>query len=134
MLNVTVNYDKQLFKGHGFTRQDMQKIGAKAIQTITERVAQAKGLNDTRMKKLTPPYAKRKSKQGAPPIRNLMLSGAMLGSLNVIEATDQRAVIGFTRQSEAKKAGYNQAIEPWFGLSKKDQRILQEFINRLLKK
>jgi hypothetical protein len=116
------------------TRQDMLKIGAKAIQTLTERVAKAQGVNDQRMKKLTPPYKTRKTQIGQPGIRNLMYSGAMLGALSIVDSSDKRVVIGFTRQGERKKAEYNQQKDPWFGISRRDSRVLQDFATRLLKK
>ena len=114
------------------TRQDMLKIGSKALQTLTERVALARGVDDAVMRPLSKPHAKKKKNIGQRPERNMMFTGSMLGSLQVVESDEKRVSVGFTRQSERQKASYNQAREPWFGLSRNDTRTMKSFIERLL--
>jgi len=116
-----------------FDRRDLLKIGAKAIQVVTTRVSRGVGLNDRRMKPLSPQWAAAKRKLGQPPIRNMMFSGSMLGAMTVVEAQDDRVMIGFTRQSENAKASANQDRTPWYGVSRNDEAVIYRYADDLLR-
>ncbi len=124
---------KQLFANVEFSRADMLKIGAKAIGCITDRVKLGRNVNDRQMKSLRKNYAKKKAAMGQPPIRNMMYSGSMLGSLVVVRADDKSVEIGFTRQSELAKAQTNQDRSDWFGASDNDEGKIGLFAEKLLK-
>lgn len=122
------------FEAVNFDRRDLLRIGAKAIELIQKRVSHGLGLTDRKMKPLSKSYAARKRKLGQPPIRNLMFSGSMLGSMTIIQASDNKVVIGFTRQAEVRKAAGNQSRSPWFGISPKDEQSLETFAWAILRR
>lgn len=133
MINVTLKLGSFLRKAPTISKQEWLKIGAKAIQTICERLAQGRGIDDRKMNKLSPGYAKKKRRIGQEAIRNLMFSGAMLGSLTVVESTDHSVRIGFTRRSELIKAEANQKRAPWYGISRKDEDVITRFAANLVR-
>jgi len=124
-------------KEHGpvaFDRQDLLKIGAKAIDSITKRTALGLNGNDRQGKPLSKKYRAKKEKLGQPGIRNMMFSGSMLGALTITEATSGKVVIGFTRQAELVKAQKNEQREGWFGLSPNDEAKVMLFADQLLQR
>lgn len=131
MIRLNLVRPKQ-FAAIEFTRQDLIQIGAKAIDSITKRVALGIDANDRPAKRLSAGYRRKKTAKGQPGIRNLMYSGSMLGSMTITEATNNRVVIGFNRRSELIKAQTNQARDPWFGLSSNDEAKTLLFADQLL--
>ena len=119
----------------GLDRRDMAKISSRAMELIRLRVSRGLDVNNRPMAPLSAGYAAKKRSMGQSPIRNMMFSGTMLGSLVPIEITSSRAVVGFTRQSEQSKAVANQNRRGsrWFGLSKSDEQQVQNFADRLLR-
>lgn len=115
-----------------FNRRDLLKIGAKAIETIQKRCARGQNVNDRPMKPLSAKYRQKKAAIGQPPVRNMMFSGSMLGALTVVEASNDRVTVGFTRQAELAKAQKNDQRSPWFGLSKNDEAIVARFAESIL--
>jgi len=92
----------------------------------------------------TPEYVKRKGQGwsstgktrgfgGAPtsPV-NLNLRGEMLGSMASAKVKSGVAKIYFTRQTEAKKAAFNNKTRPFFGFNQREQdRLRKFFFNRI---
>ena len=132
MIFVNLNLGQLFLRKPSITRSDWIKIGGKAIQTITQRLAQGRGVDDRRMKPLSPAYAARKRSIGSTPIRNMMFSGAMLGAMGIVKTTESSVVIGFTRRSELIKATMNQSRSAWYGLSKKDEEVVGRFAKTLI--
>lgn len=56
--------------------------------------------------------------------RDLELSGRMLGAITIVELSDNRVVIGFTRDLEMLKAQGNDERSEWFGLSPNDGSLV----------
>ena len=131
MLRVNLNRPAK-FDSVSFTRSDLLKIGAKAIDTIIRRCDRGRNVNDRPAKPLSAKYRAKKEAQGQPGIRNLSNSGSMLGSLTIVEADQSKVVLGFTRRSELVKAEKNDQRDPWFGLSKNDEAVVGQFAGRLL--
>jgi hypothetical protein len=115
-----------------FTRADLVRIGAKAVDTIQKRCARGVNVRDRAAKPLSSRYLQKKTRIGQPPIRNLMYSGSMLGALTVVSADQNRVIVGFTRQAELVKASKNQDRDPWFGLSKNDEGIVLNYAGQIL--
>ena len=131
MLRVNLIKPKKL-EALAFTRADLVRIGAKAIESVTKRVALGLNEQDRTMKPLSASYRAKKVKMGQPGIRNMMLSGSMLGALTVVEADNNHVTVGFTRQAELAKASKNQDRSDWFGLSKSDEAKVMFFAGRIL--
>ena len=131
MLRVRLIKPKR-FEALTFTRSDLVRIGAKAIETVTQRCARGQNVNDRASKPLSASYRAKKIALGQPGIRNEMFSGSMLGALTVVEADQNHVTVGFTRQAELVKASKNQDRDPFFGLSKGDEAKVVYFAERLL--
>jgi hypothetical protein len=86
-----------------------------------------------RQPSLSPPLTgRRRSPWGQPGIRNLMLSGSMLGAMTIVEADQTHVTIAFTRQAELAKASKNQDRDRWYGISKNDEGKILVFADRIL--
>jgi len=115
-----------------FTRQDMMKIGLKARQWITERVEKGLGVDGRQMKKLSSSYRERKEKLGQPGVRNMLFSGSMLGSMDIVDCRDGSVTLGFDRAAELVKARVNQDREEWFGVDDNTEGKVMYFADRLM--
>lgn len=110
---------------------------------ILDRTSRGVGY-EGRFEKYTTAYVKRKGLGwpstnktrgfgGAPtsPV-NLMLRGEMLGAMASAKVQSGVAKIYFTRQSEAKKAAFNNERRPFFGFNTAEQdRLRKFFFNRI---
>ena len=56
----------------------------------------------------------------------------MLGALQIISRTDRTITIGFVREGERQKAEWNQARDPWFGLSPADRAAVIQYARSLV--
>jgi hypothetical protein len=117
-----------------FTTSDMKKIGLYVRQQVTERALKGLDVRDRTMKPLSKSYKKKKEAMGQPGIRNMQLSGAMLGSMDVVEVSAGRVVVGFDRRAELVKAQVNQDRKgsDWYGLSPANAAKVEYFAERLL--
>jgi len=77
-------------------------------------------------------YSEYKKALGKSGLRDLELSGRMRGAIGIVKQTGSSVEIGFLREEEHKKAQGNQAIEPWFGLSPKDKKLVIEQARAML--
>jgi hypothetical protein len=110
-----------------FTAEQMREIAQYSVQVMKERNAQAIDVLDQPAKPLRPKYGKRKAAKGLPAVRNLRLTGNLLGSIHVTEADATHAKVKVEGVTPFRKGIYNQNIDPWFGLSNHDdQRVLNE--------
>jgi hypothetical protein len=133
VIQVHIKLSQFLTKAPIITRKEWLSIGAKAVETIKQRLSYGIGSDDRKMKKLTPAYAKRKKKIGQPAIRNLMFSNSMQGAMGIVGVTENSVLIGFTRRSEVTKAAANEKRSPWYGLSRKDQNVVSRFAANLVR-
>ena len=76
-------------------------------------------------------YAKFRRKEGKGLTPNLFFSGTMLGNMTET-ANSKRAVIYFSRKTEAKKAAMNNDIRPFMGFDRKESEQLSAFFSRKL--
>jgi hypothetical protein len=110
-----------------FTAEQMESFGRYSMQVMKERLAQAIDVFDRPAKPLQPKYAKRKSAKGLPAVRDLRLTGNMLGSIHVKNADSTHVTVKVEGATPFRKGIFNQNIDPWFGLSSHDdQRVLKE--------
>jgi hypothetical protein len=133
MIKVNLIKPKRL-ESVEFTTADMKRIGLYVRQVVTERVLKGLDVQDRSMKPLSKAYAKKKMAMGQPGIRNMQLSGAMLGSMDVVSVSAGQAVVGFDRRAELVKAEINQDRKgsQWYGLSPQNEVKVAYFAERLL--
>lgn len=112
-----------------FTAAQMQQIGQGAIVEMRDRIARAVDVFDKPAPPLQPRYAKQKIRAGKQPVRDILLTGNTLGSVQVIEADQTHVKVGIRGATPYRKALFNQNIDPWFGLSNQDdERVLNEVV------
>jgi len=110
-----------------FSGEQMQEIGAFAVEVMKERTARATDVFDQPAKPLQDKYAKRKIKKGLAPVRDIHLTGKTLAAVQILEVDETHVRVGIKGSDEFRKALFNQNIDPWFGLSDHDdERVLRE--------
>lgn len=110
-----------------FTSEQMHEIGDFSVQVMKERNAQAIDVLDEPAKPLQPKYEKHKEAKGLPGVRDLRLTGNMLGSVHLVESDASHARVKLEGSTPIRKGIANQNIDPWFGLSHHDdQRVMDE--------
>lgn len=121
-------------------------IGAAVcLQTMHERVSKGKTIEGSAFKPYTKRYALWKESKGRHPGTKgdwLRYTGAMLGSHQIVEMTDNKFVLGFsgTRtdgRSNALIAYVNNNIRPFVGLNEREKNevfreVKKELIGRTL--
>lgn len=76
-------------------------------------------------------YAKFRREEGKGLTPDLIFSGNMTGNITQ-KANSKRAVIYFSRKTEAKKAAMNNDIRPFMGFTRKESQELSAFFSRKL--
>lgn len=109
------------------------------IANIRLRVAQGLDVKDQKMPGYTKEYEKRKASKGRKTgVRDLTMTGRMLGDMHVEATTEDNgkfgARIGFATATQKKKALGNQIRHPWFGISPQDEQWLSRLADKLYKK
>jgi len=108
----------------------VEDVAKAQVQNINNRLDKGIGINDKQMPELKKRYAQRKGKGN---IRNLYNKGTMRGSIKVTPGR-RKAIISFRSTKEKNKARYNEQRYKWWGISKKDNRVLIQVVNRLIKR
>jgi hypothetical protein len=130
----------------GFTGEQMHEIGERAIEVIKERLHSGVNVFDQTAKPLAriekirkgkvvssrEAYAKYKQRIGRQPIRDLLLKGDLQKSIEVNNATENHVKVAIKDSKQYAIGILNQNIDPWFGLSEKDDvRITDEVVRPL---
>ena len=125
----------------GFNELQMLVLGNYGVQVIKDRVSRGIGSNDAPMSALKlsrkkrwsqkhqkwveygepdQGYAKIKRAAGQPAIRNLMLTGKMLGDFSVRSVSASEVRMDITTNESRMKARTNEIRAPWWGWSAGD--------------
>jgi len=113
-----------------FTAEQMVEIGQVAVASILERLERGQNVSDQPAAPLRPSYRKYKARRSPPAIRNWKLTGRTLRGLRVLEANENRAVIGFSDPEAGRRAALNNRRERQFGLSPANWRDIREAVRR----
>lgn len=112
-----------------FSSDQMTEIGEYDVGIMKDRIGELRDVYDEPTPPLTQKYARRKVAKGLPPERDLTYSGIMLRALQVLEADETHVTVGLRGSIPFRKALFNQNIDPWFGMSDRDEvRLLDEKI------
>ena len=113
------------------------QIGADALVTMRMRVKKGLNVQDQQMPKYAPmtkAMRKRKGRQTA--VRDLTFTGRMLGALHVevreLGMGRWQILIRLADGRARLLGGKNQAVSPWFGFSRDDQRKIRVALEGLL--
>lgn len=102
------------------------------INIIEDRTAKGMSITGRSFKSYSEKYLKFRVTKGRGKRPDLQFSGRMLGSMTS-KSDAKKAVIFFTRASEAKKAAMNNKTRPFFGFSRFEQKQLRNIFFRNIK-
>jgi hypothetical protein len=81
-------------------------------------------------------YAERKRRSGRRPVRDMRKTGATLAAKNVLQAeadaSGVTATVGIRGSKEYLKALFAQNVDPWFGLTPREVRLVQDRADNIL--
>jgi hypothetical protein len=112
-----------------FSADQMHAIADYGIEVMKDRLHRGVNVFDQPAKPLGEKYARRKSRLGKQPVRDMLLTGNTVGSIQTLEFSANHAKISIKGSTPYQKALFNQNIDPEFGLSDNDEvRLLTEKI------
>lgn len=124
---------KARFSYSGIQAQQMANIAQAVANDIKARILRAEDVHDVAAPALKRRvgangvdrgYAAYKAKKHPPAIRNWSYTGHLLGSLKVLRADENRAVIGFTDAYSNRVAAINNRRWRQFGMSPSNWEVL----------
>jgi len=121
----------------GNINRALDVVAQVATKRIEERTDDGKEINGSSFARYTPEYEIFKRKAQGVNFRgvNLQLTNDMLRSMTNTRPQNGKVRIFFAGKGEAKisnaeKAAYNQVKRPFFGLNRKDQKVLRNVFSR----
>ncbi len=111
---------------------DVRTLASTAIATEERRIGTATNVHDQPAKALNPAYAREKTREGAQPIRDYRLTGALLFSRQITSSADHAAAIGFSDSLQEAKAEQIETYEQMFGLSPRDELAVGQEVQELM--
>jgi hypothetical protein len=135
MPSVRIWFRKQLRVDHlNFRQFEMLKLGTVGLAAVKNRLAAGLGPTDAPAKPLTKRYAIYKSKRlRRRAVRDLTLTGSMLGNLSVRTVSERAAKAALTSRKERIKGLANLRREPWLVFSPRNQAAVVEAARRMLR-
>lgn len=126
----------------------MLELGNTVLKSVKERIHKGLDVNEQYAKPLKPtthvdksgaladlvPYPVQKQRKGRQPIRDLTMTGALMNSVQVILASDDRCVIASNNAVKDKVLHKNNLRSPQFGLSNTDHQVMEKKVGELLRK
>lgn len=112
----------------GYTPDQMQGIADSVVAEEKRRLEAGLNRFDQQMEPLAESYKKRKTAKGKSGIRDMRLTGNMLGSLQVTEATAESATVDFRGRTPLRKAFFRQKFDQFHGLSESNFRAVNSVI------
>jgi hypothetical protein len=133
--SVRIWFRKQLRVDHlNFRQLEMLKLGTVGLAAVKNRLAAGLGPTDGPAKPLTKRYAIYKSKRlRRRAVRDLSLTGSMLGNLSVRTVSERAAKAALTSRKERIKGLVNMRREPWLVFSPRNRAAVLEAARRLLR-
>jgi hypothetical protein len=135
MPSVRIWFLKQLRVDHlNFRQLEMLKLGTVGLAAVKNRLAAGLGPNDAPAKPLTKRYAIYKSKRlRRRAVRDLSLTGSMLGNLSVRTVSERAAKAALTSRKERMKGLANMRHEAWLVFSPRNRAAVLEAARRILR-
>jgi hypothetical protein len=135
MPSVRIWFRKQLRVDHlNFRQFEMLKLGTVGLAAVKNRLAAGLGPTDAPAKPLTKRYAIYKSRRlRRRAVRDLTLTGSMLGNLSVRTVSERAAKAALTSRKERIKGLANLRREPWLVFSPRNQAAVVEAARRMLR-
>jgi hypothetical protein len=133
--SVRIWFRRQLRVDHlNFHELEMLKLGTVGLAAVKNRLAAGLGPTDGPAKPLTKRYAIYKSKRlRRRAVRDLSLTGSMLGNLSVRTVSERAAKAALTSRKERIKGLVNMRREPWLVFSPRNRAAVLEAARRILR-
>jgi hypothetical protein len=120
-----------------FSAQQMVALGTVLRDSIRTRIQHGLNVDDQAAKRLSfdrkGSYGRQKVRAGKLPIRDWTWSGRTLGAMNVLNASENRAEIGFSDPIAAARARWNNARERQFGISPNDRVRINQAVRDMIR-
>jgi hypothetical protein len=116
------------------TEHDLESLAHEALGLESARLGHAINVFDQPARPLSRIYKKAKVKAGGQPIRDLHLTGAMLGSRGIVAEQEKSVNVGFTDSLEFAKAAHNETFEHMLGVSPGDELQVDDLARDLLER
>jgi len=132
-----INLDKNARDIRGNLTRALEAALIDEATEISQRTRDGKTITGKDFKEYSEGYAKFKTKRGRNLRPDLTFTGNMLASIasNVKQLKDKiQGKIFFSSAKEAEKAGFNQALRPFFGLSAKQVARIKQKLKEALRK
>ena len=108
------------------------RVAQIGINIILDRTQSGKGYKDGAFKPYSEKYAAFRAKKNRTLQPNLTMSGKMLGAMTS-KANHKKAEIFFRGKDESDKTSGNNAIRPFFGFSRSEEKRLGKAFKRFIK-
>jgi hypothetical protein len=117
------------------TKRALGRAASEHILNMLKRVDSGSGLKGV-FRAYHPKYAMFRSSKGRSASKvNLQFTGRMLANVSLTSISPSKAVIGFSSETERRKAIANQKRRPWFGVNNSEQNLItSRFIFEIFKK
>ena len=134
-----------------FTSEQMERIGNATLDSVKARIARAETVDEQPAKPLSPvkyidktkrkgqlalfeSYATQKQRRGALPQRDLRLTGALMQSVQVVSASEDRCIIASNNIVKDAILHRNNQRSSMFGMSESDKLAMQKAVRVELEK
>lgn len=112
------------------------QLGDELTILIKERLALGLDRYGNPMRPLAPKYAKYKRQKGGSGIRDMRLTGNMLGSFGVVDSSDSHVSVSFRGATPQLKARFRQSHDAFLGLTpleaaQADQKVTGYIVQNL---
>ena len=108
------------------------RVAQIGINIILDRTKEGKGYKGGQFKPYSEKWAAFRAKKNRTLIPNLTMSGKMLGAMTT-KASHKQAEIFFRGKEESGKASGNNAIRPFFGFNRTEEKRLGKAFERFIK-
>ena len=132
-----INLDANLKDIRGNLSRALESALSDEVLEIQERTRSGKTVDGKAFERYSKGYEKYKTQRGRNQRPDLTFTGNMLASITttVKQVGDKiRGQIFFSSAKEAAKAGFNQTLRPFFGLSEKQVKRITQRLKEALKK
>lgn len=130
-----------------FSPEQMRDLGNTVLNSVKKRIHAGLTVDDQPAKPLKGttavtkggsvahdvPYAVQKQRRGLQGIRDLMKSGGLMASIQVLSVSEDKAILGSNNAFKDKLLRKNNRLSAQFGMSPSDKIVMQKKVGELLR-
>jgi hypothetical protein len=111
----------------------MEKVGQTLLNNVDQRIGLGLTTRDVPANRLSPAYARKKSRLGKRPIRDWNMTGFLRNSLQVLQSIANRVVVGTNNVFATQRLNVLNRQDQMFGVSPTDRLAMLEAVRRVLR-